>query len=35
MLVRISTDDGATFGGAQLVTGLREGNCDGDPVVYE
>jgi len=35
MLVRISTNNGATFGSPQVVTGLREGNCDGDPVVYE
>jgi len=35
MLVKISTDSGVTFGSPQVVTGLGDANCDGDPIVYE
>jgi hypothetical protein len=35
VLVKISSDEGTTFGTAQVVTGLAEAACDAAPVVYE
>ena len=34
ILVRISSDNGATFSSPQVVTGLAEAACDPDPVPY-
>jgi hypothetical protein len=35
ILVRISSDNGATFSSPQVVTGLADAACDPDPVAYE
>lgn len=35
ILVRTSTDEGATFGDPQTVAGLHDAACDPDPVAYE
>lgn len=35
MLVRISSDNGQTFGSAQVITGFPEGSCDPAPLPYE
>jgi hypothetical protein len=35
IMVVISSDNGATFGSAQVITGLQSGACDPYPVAYE